>query len=495
MKKRNEKGSALVLVLTASVFLIILTAGAFRYFQTNAATQIWTKERIQAKLSAEAGVNLATHMLIAGAALPTTLDPEPFLGTEASYYVLPGEMGTVYVCVDPSNENPKITTANAFMIRCIANISGSTMETFGLDAIVMPENLARFAVFQDDPGGGYYADGYRFDGPFYANGPINIYSSSATHENDVFFYSYKSTSPFWVYGTSSAGSHQTTPAAGNLEMRPYQRLLLGAPYFELNADTISFGSGDLNWQGVRSAAISDGLYLTTTDVPNYARLALKNDTLFVQKNAASVLSPDTFPLGGLVNPVVWIENASNHNIYLRGSAIDSLDMALTIGCYGTVLMSGPLYYEDMDLQDPDNTDMLGVITVNGNIWIADDPDVNEPNWLGHFSIMTEGTFTYCAVLVALDGIVKAENPYQPAGVFEFQVLGGYMCQAEGHTNNEPSPTYPLGTGFSMGVYFDPRLLFSHPPFFPTTANWNTTMWAERADMTQADVTNGPNPAY
>lgn len=487
MKTPNRRGSALVLVLIASMFLIILTAGAFRYFQTNADTQIFTEDRIQAKLSAEAGINLATHMLIAGASLPSDYAATPILGTEETPYDLPGNMGTVFVTVDPSNDNSQIVTANAFMLRSIAFVSGTTVETYGMESIIMPENLARFSVFMDDPSGnGYYGDGYRFDGPFYANGPINIYSSSPTHENDVFFYSFSLTSDYYVYGTSSGGSHETTPAAGNLEMRPYHRLCLGPPYFELGVDPIPFGSGELDWQGVKSAATADGLLLSGLaggDVPSGSRLALKGDTLFVKKTAASI--PVAYYLGDMDNPVVWIENTAADSVFLRGHQFQGFDMALTIGTEGSIYMSGPLIYENIDLMDPDNENLLGLMSVYGDMIIADAPDVLPDLAWGEecYQIATEDTLSYYAVLVALDGVLKAEKYWEPDPVVEFLIVGGYMIQDEGYTSTGSK-------GFNMGVYFDPRLLYMHPPFFPTTANWHTAMWGDRADMRVNDVSTG-----
>ncbi|MCD6587100.1 MAG: hypothetical protein J7K88_00960, partial [Candidatus Fermentibacteraceae bacterium] len=249
MYTSNRNGSALVLVLVASVFLIILTAGAYQYFKMNADTQIWAKDRIQAKLTAEAGINLATHMLVSGASLPPGTAPQDILGTEVSFFDLPGDMGAVYATVDPSDANEQVTSANAYKIRCIATVPGRTMDTYGMESILMPENLARFSVFMDNPStGGYYGDGYRFDGPFYANGPVNVQSSSPTHDNDPFFYTFRLTSDYYV---TSGGTHVTTPATGNLQMRPYNRLSMGAPYFELGIDPIPFGAGELDWQGVR----------------------------------------------------------------------------------------------------------------------------------------------------------------------------------------------------------------------------------------------------
>lgn len=474
-----------MLVLISSVFLIILTGAAYQYFKNSVDTQIWTADRIQAKLSAEAALNLATHMVVAGASLPQPGAPIPVLGTPTTHYSLPGDLGSAYVTVQAMPGNEQEITANAFTLHCIAWPPGTAIDSYGLRATVMPTNLARFSVFMDDPTvDGYYDDGYRFDGPFYANGPIRVYSESQTHENDVFFYSLSLTSDYYEYGTSS-GTAVTTPAYGKLQMRPYDRLSMGAPYFELGVEPIPFGPTELNWQGIRSAAISGGLYLTDSDVPDRARLALKGDTLMIQADtSAAVVS---YYLGGMDNPVVWIQNGPGNSFYLRGHQFVGLNMPLTIGAEGTFLMSGPLYYDNPDPQDPDNECLLGLLTPWGDMLIADEDSLENLGWDGEsFKVTTDDGFTYSAVLVALDGVLEAEIYTEPDPQVEFKIIGGYMVQNEGFTGTGG----PKPLGYTIGVYFDPRLLTMHPPFFPTTANWKTIMWEEVPDMWLDDVRLG-----
>jgi len=479
-----------MLVVIAAIFLIILTGAAYQYFKMSADTQIWTKEKIQASLTAQAGVNLATHMLVAGASLPTDTLPVPILGTESTPFDLPYGMGSVYATVDPSRENKNIILANAFMITCIAWTAGSQVETYGMKSIIMPVNLARFAVFMDEPSlDGYYGDGYRFDGPFYANGPVRIYSESQGSTNDVFFYSFNLTSDYYIYGTGGT-TQATTPIYGKLQMRPIERLSMGAPYFELGVEPIPFGASELNWQGVRSAAISGGLYLD--NIVNGARLALKEDTLFVKLDSSQ--DSLVYPLAGLSNPVIWIENSALDHVFIRGNQLseNGLDMALTIGGYGDFYLSGPLYYMNPDPQDPENENLLGIMSIYGDIRIADDPETAENEWGSEmFKIDTDNDFTFSSVIVALSGVLDAEEYREPAVQSEFRLVGGYMIQEEGYTGTGG----PTPKGFVIGVYFDPRLLYMHPPFFPTTANWTTIMWAEVPDMTVADVTNGGYAGY
>jgi hypothetical protein len=488
MYKTGKRGSSLVLVLIAATFLIILTGALYTYLKSNVDTQIWTRDMIQAKFSAEAGLNLATHMLVVGAELPSMFTPQPILGTPLTFADLPGGMGSVFVSVDPNDDNEQITSANAYLLRCIAEVPGESVEFYGMEAIVMPENLARFSVFMDDPSlDGYYGDGYRFDGPFYANGPVCIYSSSATHENDPFFYSLHLTSTYYVYGQNSGGSHETTPAAGNLQMQPYNRLMMGAPYFELGIDPIPFGPDELDWEGVRNAAQNGGLNLTTAEVRNGSRLLLTDSLLTVKYERYG--AETVYDLSSLTNPVVWIENGNNDRVYLKGHNGRPFDMALTIGMMGDLYMAGDLKYANRDLEDPENDNLLGLMTVYGDILIADDVNGTGevPGWVG-FEIATHQSFEYDAVLVSLSGVLEAENHRMPLKKAEFLLLGGYMIQEEGYTGT-PSE------GFDISVYFDPRLLSRHPPFFPTTANWLNIMWRDKPNITVRDVEEGRNPEY
>ena len=81
----------------------------------------------------------------------------------------------------------------------------------------------------------------------------------------------------------------------------------------------------------------------------------------------------------LDEPVVWIENGDNDDIFLKGYPFgvdqeSGVNFPLTIGMNGNLYMSGPMVYPNMDPLDPDNDDLLGLITIHGDFIIADDPD-------------------------------------------------------------------------------------------------------------------------
>ncbi len=483
MKDGNKRGSALMLVVIAAIFLIILTGALYTYFNTNTESHTWTRNRIQARYTAEAGIHLATHMVVAGASLPTASVPENILGTSNAPEVLPGNLGSVYTTVHSNSNNEDIISSNAYMFNCIGFTPGES-ESTGVRAVVSPLNLARFSVFMDSPStAGAYTDGYRFDGPFYANGPVRVISSSASHENDPFFYSFHLTSDYYVCDGGSG--HASSPAAGNLQMRPYERLSMGAPYFELGVDPIPFGKDEINWQGVRNAAISGGLYFTAEEVPDGTRFRLVQNTLELRTSESS--PEQIFDLSALDNPVIWFDNNQTDKMYVRGHGDTSfgMDSALTVGMNGDLYLAGNLVYSNQDLEDPDNKCLVGFITVDGDFIIAEDPDFEgDPDWGGGWKIETETSFQVNAVLLALEGVLKAENYKKPEpGPAQFTVVGGYMIQNEGYTSTNNS-------GFDISVNFDPRLLSMHPPFFPTTGNWNTTMWEYVPEMTSNAVKNG-----
>jgi len=59
-------------------------------------------------------------------------------------------------------------------------------------------------------------------------------------------------------------------------------------------------------------------------------------------------------------------------------------------------------------------------------------------------------------------------------------MGGYMVQTEGYTGTGSA-------GYDMQVYFDPRLMTMHPPFFPNNGRWHVLYWTEESNMEINDM--------
>ncbi|MBD3369211.1 hypothetical protein GF402_02480 [Candidatus Fermentibacteria bacterium] len=497
---KTRRGSALALVVLFGLVLSVLATAVYMLFKSNAASYRWNYNKLQARYTAEAGANLSVHMIMGGSDVPQGDDAIRFLpdsGAAATWYDMPGEMGEVMVYVDPSHHNPDVSTSNAYQIRALAKRSIPSGEgTYGMITAVVPENFARFACFLDEPNlGGYYADGYHFDGPFYANGPIWIYSVSSTSDNDPWFYSLQLTSSY--YCAQSSQAHATSPVYGNLTIQPADRMALGAPYFELNADTIPFGKNEVNWQAARDAAQSGGLYLTTSEAPDGTRFIISRDTVMWRRFDGGPIYKCW--LDTLSNPVVWIENDPTDAVYLKsipdaatsgGATQYGLDTLLTFGTRGTIYGYGPLVYKSQNMDPEVNRAMLGLISVDGDFLMADDPEDNGMgDWGGDFEIEMPyrsggadwGNIPYHCVMMVLEGEWAAEKYYEPYPQVDFNILGGYIVNDEGLTGTSG------GDGFNSVIYYDVRLMSMHPPYFPQTGTWHVIYWEERPGLNESII--------
>ena len=487
----GRKGSALVVALITAVVLSILVGALFMLFKANVASYEWQKEDLQAMYTAEAGTRLATFMILDGTTVPQDTTTQFLPPSGNTWFDLPGEnLGETLVYVDPHHDNGQITSANAYGVRALGRIvANEDAYTYGMETLIMPENFARFSCFQNlGFQTGYYSDGYRFDGPFHSNGSINIFSENMTSLNDPYFYSLsiarRTGGDGYYYGQSAAGGVLTTsPKIGNLEIQPYQRMLMGPPYFDMHADSIPYGPTEVNWQAAYNAAVSGGLYFdassTLGELADGSRISISHDTLRILQSNGGPIS--VYACDSLVNPVVWIDNAPTDRIFIRQyrplMPNDGLDIPLTIGMNGDLYCSGNCEYSNTNIMDPNNNDMLGLITVHGDIIIANDESYSgDPEWTNGFQILTDGSFNFDAVFMALDGDIHAEDYHHPDSLARsFEILGGYIAQNEG-------PTSTSSSGFEIVITYDTRLMTKNPPYFPSTGQWNTVFWEDRPDL-------------
>lgn len=65
------------------------------------------------------------------------------------------------------------------------------------DSLAQEGSFSWFACFLGNPTlDGAYADGYHFGGPFRANGPVRVLSSSPGRDNDPYFYHFTLSSDY-----------------------------------------------------------------------------------------------------------------------------------------------------------------------------------------------------------------------------------------------------------------------------------------------------------
>ncbi|MCD4700277.1 MAG: hypothetical protein K8S24_00320 [Candidatus Aegiribacteria sp.] len=502
MKKNKRGGSVLVLVMIAAVVLTILVGAVYMLFESNARSQQWAKERIQARFTAEAGANLAVYMIMEGAdvpqgGIPVRLLPDSSLTDD--WIDLGGELGWVQAWVDPHDENDQVSAANAYEVRVLSKvISEDQVHSYCIGTMILPRNFAQYATFLNDGGGGsggWYGDNYRFDGPFHTNTSVNIGNTVPGRDSsDPWFYSISIVENVYYY-VQGGYTPTSSPQIGNLWLEPYEKMLMGEPYLAFGVDPIPFGSGEVTWQGAYNAASSGGLMLNAATVPNGTRMILRDSTLIVKQDSAGAAVQ--YDLSTLTNPVVWVDNAAADTVYLKGILTDplttGLSIALTIGVSGSMGMSGSLLYQNRDLLDTDNDVMLGIVVRNGSFVVADDPSWKLtapllPDWDDPWKICTfnVASLEFDGVIMVLDGEFRNQEykpGHWPSPAIDLRIVGGYIINTEGWTTVPGPPSY----GYWSDIVYDPRLMSMHPPFYPQTGIWDTAYWEEEEDIDENNI--------
>ena len=492
--------------MLSAIVLSILVGALYTLFQSNASTQEWAMERIQARFTAEAGMSMAIYMIMEGADVPQGDDPIQFLPETGDWYDLGDDMGWVLVYVDPHNLNDEVMSANAYEVRCLSKVmSEDQVEMYGIASLILPRNFGVYATFLNNAGTGYFGDGYRFDGPFHSNSVVQLSSATVGRDQDPWFYSFATVADNYLYRVPNTGITEvaTVPQHKNLYIEPYEKMLMGEPFFELGVDEIPFGSSAVGWQGAYNAAVSGGLVLSGLD--NFTRMMLLDSLLLVRETDGGPIV--TYDLSTLANPVVWINNGTNETVYLKTEEqtpyrSHGLTLPLTIGVNGNLCVSGPILYDNVDLLDDSNKVMLGLVVKEGDFTIAVDPDMvgtlidwDDPVW----DISTSKNdylngIEVDAVVMVLDGYFQLENVsssnmlWWSHPAIDFEMVGGYIVNGEGVTTwvDLAGGTY----GYLTFVTYDPRLMTMHPPYFPNTGIWDTAYWDERPDMIDVDLPAG-----
>ena len=306
---------------------------------------------------------------------------------------------------------------------------------------------------------GYFRDSTVWNGPVRSNGVLFIRSYTPGRDNDPWFYtlttaldSIYTILPDTFLMISSTLPH---PLETNLWVEPYELMCEGPPWFNLGADTIPFGSDNVNWQNTYYAAVESGLCFASP--VSGTRIILESDSIHLKETfEGPVLS---YCISDLSEPVVWIDNAPGDDIYIRSIPPDSgsgITVPLTLGCSGNIFIMGDIRYE------PLSGGMLGLITVYGDMLIADTP-VYEP-WEGIWAIETEKDMLCSGSFLIISGLFEAENPWEPHPAVDFIILGGIQLVSEYITAwVSGSSTW----GYFIEFDFDERLFDVSPPFYPT----------------------------
>ena len=303
-----------------------------------------------------------------------------------------------------------------------------------------------------------FQDSMVLNGPVRSNNRLFIRSYTPGRDNDPWFYSLTTAldSIYTILPDTFVIISSTLPHPPEtyLWVEPYELMCEGPPWFNLGADSIPFGADNVNWQSTYNAALDNGL---VASVASGTRVILESDSIHLKETFdGPVIS---YCISDLQEPVIWIDNASSDDLFIRSIPPDSgsgITVPVTLGCNGNVYIMGDIRYE------PFSGGMLGLITVYGDMLIADTP-VYEP-WEGIWAIETEKEMLCSGSFLIISGLIEAENPWEPHPAVDFTIFGGIQLVSEWITAwISGSNTW----GYFIEHDFDQRLFDVSPPFYPT----------------------------
>lgn len=341
-------------------------------------------------------------------------------------------------------------TLSFFMSVICAFAAVSTAET---------GHYSDYVYLLDEDAGGYWSDSTVFNGPVRLNGIPFIVSYTPGRDHDPYFYSLTTASDSFYTkladSTTWIAAAVPHPDGTDLWIEPYELMCQGPPWFSLGADVIPFGSENVDWETAFNAASQFGLVI---DSPlSGSRLILEGDSIHLRETFDGPVQ--SWCVGELQEPVVWVDNLPADTLYMRSMTPDSgpgLTIPMTIGCSGHLFIMGDISYHTA------SGGMLGAIILNGDLVIADTPDM-EP-WEGIWAISTETDMDCHGSFLVVEGEIRAEQFMEPVPAVDLNVHGSMQLHSHGITSCVVGDDY---YGFIMSWDFDTRLFTQSPPFYPS----------------------------
>jgi len=309
-------------------------------------------------------------------------------------------------------------------------------------------------------GSAIFMDGSVMDGPVRSNGKMYLISYTPGRDGDPWFYTL-STALDSIYTclpdySQCFGSVLPHPEGSYLWVEPYELMEQGPPWFNLGVDEIPFGPDQVDWQSVRQTAMDYGYYFPPDSLDSGTRIVFDASRITLKETPSS--ETRTYCTFEVPEPVIWIDNAPDEDIYIRSVPSDSGTMIfvpMTLGCNGDVYLFGDLRYE------PDTDGMLGVISSQGDLVIADTPP-DDP-WSGMFATQTDQDLICSGSFLLAGGELYAQQPWEPSPYASLDLMGGIALLSEGVTSFvTPFDT----TGYILDFQFDERFFTQSPPFYP-----------------------------
>lgn len=429
----NEKG--IILITSYLVIAVLLTFSLIFVNRSINEKNIASRQKNSAAAFylAEAGLDQGLVWLRAQGAPPAGTSAFDPLGGRQSL----GE-GSYSISIDPDDGNPGVFLKR-YKIITRGTVGDATRELINE---VRLDSYARYAYFTDTE---HFQIGWGnvavwFVGNDILQGPTHTNSHFHIKGDPVFTDVVGSSDNFITFYNDGNYIYTSNPSNPPYDEPDFQQGI------DLGAEPVNMPSQALD---LRAAANSGGIYLA-------------GDTTVV-------LNPDgtmniTNPNQGWIDqnmalPANGAFFVNEGNVYVSGT----LDGQLTIGSSMDVVITDNLVYADDPLVNPNSDDVLGLIGEN---------DV----------VISQGTpfdLQVYASIMALENSFMVENWDLGPAKGTLTVYGGIIQDERGPVGTFSGATGEKLSGYSKNYIYDPRLVNTPPPFYPTTGDYISLSWKEQ----------------
>ena len=218
----------------------------------------------------------------------------------------------------------------------------------------------------------------------------------------------------------------------------------------LGGDPVNMPSSALNLRTAAQSGESGKFYLTgdTTIVLNAdGTMNVSNDNKSPKWNNKNMALP--------VNGALFVNNG---NLTISGT----LKGRLTTGASKDIYIPSNIVYSSDPRINPNSTDTMGIIS-EGDVVINHDASYN---------------LEIDAAIMAMNTSFMLDDWSQGPAKGTLTVYGGIIQDQRGPVGTFNGQTNQKVSGYSKNYSYDPRLLNSPPPFYPTTGDYITLSWEE-----------------
>ena len=433
LSKRNERGVILVtsyLVITVLLIFSLIFVGRSVNEKNFAARE---KNLAAAFYLAESGLDRGLVWLRSQGSPPAgTAAFDPLGGVQSL-----GE-GNYSISIDPDDSNPGISLKR-YRIIATGNVEDASRQLINE---VRVDSYARFAYFTDTEHFriGSWNVAVWFIGADTLQGPTHTNSHFHIKGDPVFTDVVSSSDNFITFYNDGNYIYTSSPSNPPEDEPDFQQGI------DLGAEPINMPSQALD---LRSAASSGGISLTGATT-----VLLNADGTMDVTNANEGWTDQNMPLPA--NGAFFVNNG---NIYVSGT----LSGRLTMGSSQDVIITDNLIYADDPIINPNSNDILGLIG-------EDDVMISQS---APFDIQV-----YASIMALEDSFMVENWDIGPARG-TLQVYGGIIQVERGPVGTFSGATGQKLSGYSKNYIYDPRLINTPPPFYPTTGDYISLSWKEQ----------------